>query len=77
MGWIIGLVLLAVALKVLWIVLVFAAPVLIPLAAVVGGLFALVWLREVVEEILTSIGNARVKRRLMREAGTDSSGPAS
>lgn len=76
MGWILGLVALAVVLKLGWIVLMFAAPVLIPLAAVAGGLFALVWLREVVEEILTSIGNARVKR--LRQAGeTGESGPAS
>ena len=44
MGWIIGLVVVAVLAKVLWVVLLFAAPVLIPLAIGVGLFLGAVWL---------------------------------
>ncbi|MDX2260697.1 MAG: hypothetical protein SFU84_03260 [Gemmatimonadales bacterium] len=44
MGWIIGIVVFAVLLKLLWVVLLFAAPVLIPLAIAVGLFLGVVWL---------------------------------
>lgn len=55
MGWIIGLVLVALLVKVLWIVLVFAAPVLVPLALVTGGLFGVLWVWELGRDVVRAV----------------------
>lgn len=72
MWWIVGLVLLAAAIKIAWIVLVFAAPVLVPLVVIGGGLMVLGYAYQLVGDVLSgALDERNYQKRLKRQAEID------